>query len=122
MRVWPALSSSKEGSTRNEPAITESYAFSGNYILSSSCRLHNDLLVGPSVLMLGFRALLDAFPKMPEPVDIPILASYRETEYWRTVIRRALRNCSTIDYYSISDDGIDNIALVAALAVTDELK
>ena len=45
----------------------------------------------------------------------------RVTEYWRTLLRQALSDNSTVDYYDITDSGIDNLALVAAQAVVREL-
>jgi hypothetical protein len=45
----------------------------------------------------------------------------RRVEYWRTLLRQALADNSTVDYYNISDGGIDNLALVAAMAVVREL-
>jgi hypothetical protein len=44
----------------------------------------------------------------------------RLIEYWRTLIRHALSECSTTDYYDISEGGVDNLALVAAIAVVNE--
>jgi hypothetical protein len=41
--------------------------------------------------------------------------------YWRTVIRQALSDCSTVDYHNLSIDAVDNLALVAAQAVQREL-
>jgi hypothetical protein len=50
------------------------------------------------------------------------MATDRAVDYWRAVIRKALADCSTTDFYGISDGGVDNLALVAALAVERELR
>lgn len=46
----------------------------------------------------------------------------RAVEYWRALLRQALSDNSTVDYYGVSEGGIDNLALVAALAVVRELE
>jgi hypothetical protein len=38
-------------------------------------------------------------------------------ERLRAIIRDALSNCSTVDFHDLSDDAVDNLALVAAQAV-----
>ena len=48
-------------------------------------------------------------------------AQERHENYWRAVLRRALSDTSTVDFYDISEGGIDNLALVAARAVVQEL-
>jgi predicted aminopeptidase len=50
------------------------------------------------------------------------MAQGRAVDYWRAVIRKAISDCSTTDYYAISDGGVDNLALVAAQAVERELR
>jgi hypothetical protein len=45
----------------------------------------------------------------------------RAVGYWRTLLRQALADNSTVDYYDISEGGIDNLALVAAQAIVKEL-
>lgn len=49
------------------------------------------------------------------------IAADRAVEYWRTLLRHVLADNSTVDYYNISEGGIDNLALVAAQAVVREL-
>ena len=49
------------------------------------------------------------------------LAEDREIAVWREIIRRALADCSTVDFHSLSDAAVDNLALVAAQAVHKEL-
>ena len=49
------------------------------------------------------------------------LAEGREVDYWRALIRRALFEASTVDFYGVSEGGVDNLALVAAQAVVKEL-
>ena len=48
-------------------------------------------------------------------------AEQRTVDYWRLVIRRALMDCSTVDFHDISDEGVDNMALAAAQAVQRDL-
>jgi hypothetical protein len=50
------------------------------------------------------------------------IAADRAVDYWRAVIRTALSDCSTTDYHNLSPAAVDNLALVAAMAVERELK
>lgn len=45
-----------------------------------------------------------------------------EVEYWRTMLRHRLMDCSTVEYHNLSEAAVDNMALVAAQAVVQELK
>jgi hypothetical protein len=44
-----------------------------------------------------------------------------QIDYWRTVIRKALVDCSTTDFHDLSEAAVDNMALVAAQAVVADL-
>ena len=48
-------------------------------------------------------------------------AGERHVDYWRAVIRRALMDCSTVDYHDLTEAAVDNMALVAAQAVCTDL-
>jgi hypothetical protein len=45
----------------------------------------------------------------------------RAVDYWRTLLRQALADNSTVDFYDITPAGVDNLALIAAQAVVAEL-
>jgi hypothetical protein len=49
-------------------------------------------------------------------------AKHRAIATWRRIISRALSECSTTDFHDLSDEAVDNLALVAAQAVQRELE
>ncbi len=57
----------------------------------------------------------------PDTTDTEEYARLRAIEVWRTIIGRALSDCSTVDFHNLSDEAVDNLALVAAQAVQREI-
>jgi hypothetical protein len=49
------------------------------------------------------------------------LAQDRAIAVWQQIIRRALSDCSTVEFHDLSPAAVDNLALVAAQAVQREL-